>query len=316
MTRKNLAGVAVFASFVAFGAGCGRSTVSLTPKSELEVQVNGLALMDGGSAGFGGMFQQTCDFDTESGSIGKDYDAGPGLELVLDAAATRAVAVLDGALFELRQADGDVLAGRALGGEGVVHARLLDQGGLLTVSAPDSGGCWLRRGEEPGLGEGVLLPDEACSPGAALSVDRAKGTALIGGTAGLWRVQGDSRRELDGRRSDLLAFDAAIDKVYVGSRGGSSLRARHLDGALAWDTELKGTLVGVAPLTDQSAVLVALQVEKGVRLLALDAEDGQVVGVADIDAVEATALVADATGAVAGLLSPDRVRFFDVDAAD
>ena len=307
--------VAQFAALACLTGGCGRSAVSLSPRSEMEVQVNGLALMDGGEVGFGGMFQQTCDFDTESGSIGKDYDAGPGLELVLDAAGDRGLAMLDGGLFELRQSSGDALSGRALGGEGVVHARLLGAAGHLTVREVQ-GGCLLERTDDAGAPTGVGLPTAACAPGAALAVNRGSGDALIGAVDGLWLVTGASMSQLEAQRADLLALDAEIDRLYVGARGGSALRARYIDGGLAWDIELDGDLVGVTALRAQSAVLVALEVDGGVRLLALDAEDGRVVGVADVEGAAATGLVADATGVVAGLVSPDRVRFFSVAEAD
>lgn len=316
MSRALPIALAALSSAALLGAGCGRSTVTLDPQSELEVQVNGIALMDGGEVGFGGMFQQTCDFDTESGSVGKDYDAGPGLELVLDAAEDRAVAALDGALHELRQSAGDTLEGRSLGLDGVVHARLLEGDGMVVVRGGPESGCALAWAEGASLGPDLSLPDEACGPGFGLAVDRADGTALLGGRGGLWRAQGGGLRKIDGGRAELLAFDPELGRIFVGGRGGSALRALQPNGDLAWDAELDGELVGISALGAHAAALVALRVEGGLRLLALDADDGQVVGVRELKGVQATALVADATGQVAGVVSADRVRFFAVGAED
>ena len=297
----------------ALSAGCRTPSVQIEARSEMEVQVNGIGLSEDGSYGFAGMFQQTCDFDTKSGSVGKDYDAGPGLELVLDTHAGRGLLLLDGGVGELRQSAGEELAGRALAGQGAVHGRVLNADDHLLVVERDSA-CQLERhtgGADPTV---IDLPAEACALSVSLVVDRESGVAVIGHRGGLLRVGAGEAEDIDGGNSAALALDAELGVLYAGAVGGGALRALDLRGEALWSSELDGDLVGVAAAPAVGAALVAVDVDGVLRVLAIDAAEGEVVGVTELEDVGATGLVTSGDGTVAALVSPDRVRFFSIQA--
>lgn len=297
----------------ALAAGCRTPSVRIEARSEMEVQVNGIGLSEDGAYGFAGMFQQTCDFDSKSGSVGKDYDAGPGLELVLDVHAGRGLLMLDGGVSELRQSAGEELAGRPLEGQDVVHGRILNEDDHLLV-VERAGACAIERHQGGAAPDRLDLPAEACDLSVGLVVDRADGVAFIGHGGGLLRVDDQGAERLDRASSAALALDAGLGQLYAGSVGGGALRALDLDGAERWSSALDGALVGVAALPAVDAALAAVNVDGVLRLLALHAEDGAVVGVTELDDVAATGLVSSADGQVAALVSTDRVRFFTIKA--
>ncbi|MBL8617424.1 MAG: hypothetical protein JNM72_17580 [Deltaproteobacteria bacterium] len=295
----------------ALAAGCRTPSVAIEARSEMEVQVNGIGLSEDGSYGFAGMFQQACDFDSKSGSVGKDYDAGPGLELVLDVHAGRGLLWLDGGVGELRQSAGEELAGRPLDGQDVVHGRILNADDHLLVVERE-GVCQLERhlgGAAPGR---LDLPAEACDLSVGLVVDRADGVAFLGHGGGLLRVGARGAEPVDDTSSASLALDEDLGQLYAGSVGGGALRALDLQGGVRWSSALDGELVGVAALPAVDAALAAVNVDGVLRLLALHADDGAVVGITELDGVAATGLVSSADGRVAALVSTDRVRFFTI----
>lgn len=299
----------------ALAAGCRTPTVGIEARSEMEVQVNGIGLSEDGSFGFAGMFQQTCDFDSKSGSVGKDYDAGPGLELVLDVHAGRGLLWLDGSVGELRQSAGDTLAGRPLEGQDVVHGRILNEDDHLLVVERE-GACQLERHVGGAAPDGLDLPSAACDLSVGLVVDRADGVAFLGHGGGLIRVGAQGAETIADENSAALALDGDRGQLYAGAIGGGALRALDLQGGAQWSSALDGELVGVAALPGVDAALAAVNVDGVLRLLALNADDGAVVGVTELDGVAATGLVSSADGGVAGLVSTDRVRFFTIRAEE
>ncbi|MCB9764110.1 MAG: hypothetical protein H6739_30340 [Alphaproteobacteria bacterium] len=302
----------------------------LTDQARTYGVVAGLAIYDD-DLGFAGMEGPTCEVDLISGDLGTD--------VLVDESGQSEVEGSDGVHALVRTAQGLYVythqsvrnASRmiatgfvadaelyAVSGVGLLDAGLVD-GGLVAMQRTGEG-CELGWMDvDPTLAprtalpwapdEVVMLDTAACA--SSMAVDPETGRVWLSGER-ILGVTPDAVVELD-VGGDLLAWDGAVQRLYVAERGQPRIEAWTADGAQAFSATAPDGVVALGALGGSGGVVVVSASAAAGSVLALDGQTGALWGARSFSMGmgEVERVVSSPSGETLALVS-DEARIFSV----
>lgn len=292
-------------------AGCSGADVRFEHTSELPISARGVGFIGDGDTAQVGMYGTTCAVDVASSRIGADVDFPTESEFVSDGGW-----VLDEPAYAVI-ADHEVHIGYPhQGWDGqvetldvdAVQVRLTDDGvvGLLA----DCGVFW--GGQARGDVTEVRVSDCVGSSFAA-STD---GVAAVSTGSDVVLVSEDGAITSVGVAGDLVAWDRALDVLYIAERNGSVVTGVHVDGNTLWTTPVEGRIKDLEAMGTHGAAAVMTELDSGIgQLYVIDGQSGEV-NEAIRTPSAARALHASFSGEVLSLELDQAVHFFEVKQRD
>jgi len=293
----------------ALAAACG-SEQELRYTSTLEAETSGLALSERGDAAHAAMSGTTCTIDPEFGCPIADADLPSAEEAVLD---HRDGITLGRSPRGLHKVDADGWRRTDdLAIDGLKTAKLVDGGTAMLWGDTDQ--CWTQRGD----GDAIEVPGAACADGAAVEVDRRRGTLFVASDLGLVTVDDAGSQTLARIDEDLVSWDASLRQLYVAHEGSSLVRAITRRGEEVWTYETEGTVRSIASRGKHGEVLILSRGADGYGTIhRVDGSNGNDQGSTEVPVSDADLEVSADGGAVA-LVCTSEVHFyaFERDDAD
>lgn len=284
-------------------AGCHAPEVAITERAVLDAPADEVSLHDGSGTADAAMADQICVLDTRAGEVLGDHDLGNGTDRLLDVFGTRALAVGDGALFDV---DGTTLEAVPAFGFDALAARHLDQG--LVAMGRDANGCAVAWSD----GAAWAVPSVNCTAGASFAADRATGAVWIADGQALTAITADGHSYAFSEvNADRVLWNPASETLVLARAGESLLRAVTPDGQVAWGLDADGAVVDLELAEATGTLVVSVSNLHGGEVLLLDANTGQQIASHPTPIAPRVSISRD--GLSLALLTADAVHFYDVD---
>jgi hypothetical protein len=295
---------------VILGGCTAQETDTFEHRSELYIQARGLALYEDGESGSAGMWETTCEFDTERGETTTDIDAPGEKDEILDASSTS----LDQPAILIATPAGTYLGfpeqvdePHELRVTDVIDANFVDQG-IVTLANP--GSCQVHWGDSDTVTT-IAIPEDYCeAPGVGIDSDFSSGLVVISTDDDGAIVTPEQVITIEGL-GDLVAWDHYTQTIYAAHSGTSQVRGHGADGGLLWETEVEGAVVSLDDMGPRQAAMVMIGEDDGSGIMAiLDGYTGELVSSTPTPS-SAKIQVSD-NGKVLAAILPDIVHFYDI----
>jgi hypothetical protein len=312
-------GLVASLALVTLATGCAEG-MTFTPAGTLYAPTRGVVLFDEADLSSGavdsgsqvGMNGTTCAVDTQSASIGTDFDYPGDTESVTDAGQDAdgdvVVVVTSDKGVHLQETDGWNATSADFEVPDAYDAVLLDEGAI----AMRGDGCAAQVvGRTSGNGV-VMLPAGSCDHPHMVQADPTTGTAWVGTTTGLHEVQGRTTVQITDVPAELTAFDAVADVLYTAQVGDSVITAVETTGDVRWSVDVGGAINSLDDLGTWAAVgAVVAYADGGDALVVLDGYTGLVRTDMGLPSSDVT-VSSSRDGQNIALIRDDEVRYYGV----
>ena len=253
-----------------------------------------------------GMNDLTCLLGIGSGNVNQEWNYGDtAQEEVLDVAwqdGREVVAIKSVDTVHLQtNSSASTAESTDVGVPGVVDARLLDEGFVALV---DSGtGCSVS------WSDGASVPLEECPE--SIAAGPGSDVAYVGSDSGLWSVSKDDVQPIDDEESDLAAWDAASNSIYVAGTDLPELRILDPDGALVHELDLGYPIQSLDAQEGVGRVIAVVAVEEGGGIFLVDGVTGEVLS-SQYTPIGPKEVSSSLDGRAFAIVDDDAVHFYGV----
>ena len=292
-----------------------QSELELRHLSALETPTRGLVLAEGGDMARAGMYETTCDVDSETASPGADYDARGEDDTVVAGGTSPSRGLVSvvwaGGALHVNTPD-DTGGGRGLVLDGFVGAGFRGRG-LVEVHGTGTECTATWRDLDLAIEDSVSLPSSTCQGGPV--ANSGHGLDVFVATREDITVADPGGSTPFGAGADLLAWDDTAQVLYAANRGESWVQGWEHDGTLRWEVTLGGGVRGLDDLGARGAAAVTLDTTDGGAFVVLDGQTGAVLE--DLDTPSAAeSVVASANGETVALVLETEVHFYALEDAE